>query len=349
MIIDINQHWLPGNLFTDKALLDSWIRSVPRAYDTYAYLSKIPGTNEPEIIVEQPKGFQSLNFGPNHVGSAQQHLDGMKATGVDKAILRVPCWAEWLTLEQCRYVNDELAKLIKQYPDKFMSLAVVPPWGDDECLYEADRCIKELGCIGVQLQAHYGTLYLDTPEFKPYMKKINDLNVPCCVHHTTLPAFYEDFHIKNDSLRRLYARCAAQMLAVSRELFSGMFDEFPNLKFIHSMLGGGYFAYANMLVPQKSAVKEEMERFNPAFSQKVLSYLQRNMFFDITHAPIWGKIQLEAAIKTMGADHVLFGSSFPLRNEWLFKGVDFVKNLDISEEDKALVLGKNAQKLFNIQ
>ncbi|CUH95125.1 hypothetical protein P22_1194 [Propionispora sp. 2/2-37] len=126
-----------------------------------------------------------------------------------------------------------------------------------------------------------------------------------------------------------------------------MFEEFPNLKFIHSMLGGAFYAFVNILLPNVSQTGEVIERFKTD-SDKFRKYLKNNLFFDITHAAPWGKEQLECAIKVFGADHVLFGSSYPVRREWLIKGVDFVNSLDINEKDKALVLGGNAQRLFQI-
>jgi len=52
------------------------------------------------------------------------------------------------------------------------------------------------------------------------------------------------------------------MTLLGRLLFSGFFDEFPNLKFIHTMLGGGFFAYADLLIPQRSKASGELERFD---------------------------------------------------------------------------------------
>jgi predicted TIM-barrel fold metal-dependent hydrolase len=63
---------------------------------------------------------------------------------------------------------------------------------------------------------------------------------------------------------------------------------------------------------------------------------------------VWGKAQIECAVKVLGADHVLFGGSYPVRREWLLKGVDFVQSLDVGEEEKAMVLGENAIKIFNL-
>ena len=58
-------------------------------------------------------------------------------------------------------------------------------------------------------------------------------------------------------------------------------------------------------------------------------YLKNNLFFDMSGALWWGKYQLECAIKTLGADHILFGSSYPVRRELMLKGVEFIKKLDI--------------------
>jgi len=345
MLIDDNMHWLPENLFKDKSLRDSFINCVPYAYGEYAKVAAIPGTKLEQIVIEKPQGYENLNYAENQYDSKTQITD-MDEAGVDIAILRIPCWQEWLPLDMCKAVNDGLAEHVKQHPNRFRAVAVVPPWGTKECLKEVERCIKELGFCGIQLAAHYGNLYLDDEAFEPYFKKLNELRVPMVVHHTPLPVDYRSI-INYANLRRLYGRCIDQGTAVGRELFSGMFEKFPNLRLIHTMLGGGFFAFVNLLVPMKSGVKEEMERLDMT-AGKVRGYLERNIYFDISHAPPWGKPQLECAIKVLGADHILYGGSYPLRREWFLKGAEYVRSLQISEEEKSLILGGNAARLFNI-
>lgn len=345
MIIDANMHWLPENLFKDKSLRDSFINCVPCAYGEYARVAAIPGTELEQIIIEKPQGYENLNYAENQYDSNTQ-LKDMDEAGVNIAILRIPCWQEWLTLDMCKIVNNALAKHAKRYPGRFLALAVVPPWGTNECLKEVEHCIKELGFSGVQLAAHYGKLYLDKAEFRPYFEKLNRLGVPVVVHHTPLPVDYSSL-IKYTNLRRQYGRCVDQATAVGRELFSGMFEDLPNLKLIHSMLGGGFFAYANMLAPRKVGVKEELERFDIA--DKVNNYLERNIYFDMSGALQWGKAQLECAVNVLGANHILYGSSYPLRREWFLKGIEFVRSLQISQAEKSLILGNNAAKLFKIK
>jgi predicted TIM-barrel fold metal-dependent hydrolase len=51
----------------------------------------------------------------------------------------------------------------------------------------------------------------------------------------------------------------------------------------------------------------------------------------------------------MGADRLLFGCSYPVRIEWLIHGVEFVNSLNVSDEEKKLMLGVDAQKPFKIR
>ena len=53
-------------------------------------------------------------------------------------------------------------------------------------------------------------------------------------------------------------------------------------------------------------------------------------------------------MKTLGADHILYGSSYPVKMVWMTGGPGFVKELDICEEDKELILNGNAQRIYRL-
>lgn len=346
-VIDANMHWLPETLFSDQRLLDAFIGSAPREYGTYAKVMQIPGQALREIVIEQPKGCEVLNYAEDQY-SLHGQLDDMDKAGIDRAILRLPCWQEWLDLDTCKLVNDGLAQHLKRSPGRFAALAVAPPWGTKQSCYEVERCIKDLGFSGVLMACHYGNLYLDDEAFKPYLRFLNDLGVPVVVHHTPLPVEYESI-LSYTNQRRQYGRCVAQATAVGRELFSGMFDEFPNLTLIHSMLGGGFFAYVDMLFPHKSesaARHDEVDRFE-AQAERLRSKLRSNIFFDLSGAPQWGKAQLECAVKVLGGHNILYGGSYPIRRDWFLDGVSYIRSLDIAEQDIDAILGGNAARLFN--
>jgi len=345
VIIDINMHHLPEDLFTNEKVLNGFLSSAPRGFGEIATM----GTTESgkrQLILEKPKGYQNLNYVEGDY-SLEAKLKAMDENGVDKAILRVPVWQEWLPLEICKIVNDNAADMCKRSNGRIYATACVPPWGGKENIYELERCIKELGMVGVQLACHYGQLYLDDEAFKPYLKVINDLNVPVVVHHTPLPVHWQSIY-EFTNLRRELGRIMDQATAVGRELFSGMFDEFPNLKFIHTMFGGNWFANYNLLTPHKGKKQEAMLRLDVSEADRIKGYLQNNIYFDMTHPASWGKDQVECAIKVCGADHILFGSSFPVFYNWMSEGVEFVNNLDITEEERELITSGNAIRLFNL-
>jgi predicted TIM-barrel fold metal-dependent hydrolase len=246
----------------------------------------------------------------------------------------------------CKLVNDGVYEVVQEHPDRLRAVAIVPPWGDKGCLEEADRCINKLGFVGIEMAAHYGTLYLDDEAFRPYFRHLNEMGVPIVVHHTPLPVDYHSIY-KYTNVRRSIGRCIDQLTAVSLEMFGGLFDECPNLKLIHTMMGGGVFAFTNQIAPRKSTFKEEVQRFD-AKTADVRKYLQDNLFFGITTPTAWSKPQLECAIKELGADHVLYGSSYPVRIDWVLSGVEYVRGLDISEAEKELIFCGNAQRLFKI-
>lgn len=345
MIIDINLHWDPENFLEDETFLYECVRCIPRAYGEHVDIRDLPGTNKKEIIISRPKGYENLH---SDAIEAEDRITAMDKAKIDKGILRWPIWPEWVTLEVAKKANDAMAKTVRKHPDRLMGLAVVPPWNDKDCFYELDRCINDLGCVGVDIAAHYGTLYLDAEEFRPFFRKISQLNVPIVVHHTNLPVDWAHIY-EYVNLRRLFGRCIDQMTCVGRILFSGMLDEFPDLKFIHTMMAGGLFAFVDLITPKKSSIPGERERFDLAAAEKVRGYLQKNIYCDITHAPTWGTAQLECAVKVLGADHLLFGTSYPIRLEWFYKGPEYIQSLKITDKEKALILGENAKRLFNIK
>ena len=345
-VVDINIHHLPEDLFTNQKTLNGFLNSAPRGFGEIARVGTADDGKQ-QLILEKPAGYQNLNYVDGDY-SAEAKLAAMDDAGVDYGIMRVPVWQEWLDLETCKVVNDNAADIVKRSGGRLFSTACVPPWGGQENIDELKRCVEELGAVGVQVACHYGQLYLDDEVFKPYLKELNELNVPVIVHHTPLPVEWKSV-IDYTNLRREYGRIVDQGVAVGRELFSGMFDEFSDLRFIHTMFGGNWFANTALLTPHASNKKESLNRLDPTGGEKIKSYLENNIFYDMTHPHSWGKHQVEAALKINGADHFMFGSSFPVFRSWMGQGVDFVNNeLDITDEERALVLSGNAKRMFDL-
>ncbi|MDR1082673.1 MAG: amidohydrolase [Coriobacteriales bacterium] len=344
-IIDINIHHIPEDFFTNEKIRDGFLSTAPRSYGWVAEVFEMENGKK-QMNLEYPKGYSNLNYVEGDYSAASK-LAAMDDAGVDYGIMRVPVWQEWLRVETCKEVNDNAYKIVQESEGRLFSTACIPPWNFKENIYELERCVKELGAVGVQLACHYGQLYLDDEAFDPLLKVISDLDVPVVVHHTPLPPYPQSI-LDYTNLRRELGRITDQATAVGRELFSGIFDKYPNLKFIHTMFGGNWFANAEIMTPHVSPKKEAMQRLSTTGAKEIEAYLKNNIFFDMTHPHSWGKAQVECAVKVCGADHLLFGSSWPVFYGWMSQGIECVKSLDVTEEERALMFYNNAKSMFNL-
>lgn len=344
MVIDANMYWLPEEIFTNDELRQKFLASIPADSDIYGYETTSERDGLKQIVIEKPKGFQNLNYAQGDY-TLEKQLADMDKAGVEKAVLKLPGCQEWLSLDLCRRFNDGMTDHVRQSGGRMTALAVVPPCGTVESLAELERCVTELGMHGVQVASHYGTRYLDDIAFAPFFGRLNEIGLTVYVHHSPLPAQYDSL-LDYNNLRRQYGRCVDQTTAVGRELFSDFFDKYPRLKLVHSMLGGAFFAYANMMLPHAPKDNEKVGRFDAA-SDSLHGRIKKNLFFEMSQAQPWGKAQLECAVSVLGADHILFGTSYPVRPEWLLEGAAFVNLLNISDAEKDLILFKNAETLYH--
>lgn len=332
-------YWLPQELFTNQIVKNQFIRSIPKNYGIGFSES---GTLENQtMVIERPVGYPSLNYSQNDY-ELDKMIQAMDKHGIEKGLLKLPGCQEWLTLELCKVFNECAYEFIKASNGRLKALAVVPPIADEDTISELKRAIYEFGFEGIQLTSHYGDNYLDHDQFRPFFKIINEMNVPVYVHHTPVPVEHNSIYEYNN-LRRSLGRSIEQNIAIGREIFSDMFETLPNLKFIHSMLGGSFYAFVSQLLPNSKS----NDRFDNQ-SEKYRGYLNNNIYFELSHSQPWGKEQLECAVKVLGADKIIYGSSYPVNNEWFSKGSEFVENLNISDKDKEQILCKNAQNIYNI-
>lgn len=346
MVIDANLYWIPEELFTDDVLQKKFLDCIPAHYGWHASVQKVEGTDKKQFIIEKPEGYANLNYLQGDY-KLDKELEDMDRSGVDRAVMKLPGCQEWLTLDLCRYFNDKAAEHASKSEGRLTPLAVVPPYADPENLKELERCRKELGMKTVQLSAHYGDSYLDDEKFEPFFGKLNELHMNAYVHHTPVPVEYKTFCTYNN-VRRSYGRIVDQGLAVSRELYSGLFSRYPHVHLAHSMMGGAYYAIRDMMLPHGPGKEENVARFQYD-SGDIEKQLRNNITFEMSHAQPWGKSGLEYAVSVVGADHIIYGSSYPVRMDWMTGGPAFIRALNISEEEKDRILYRNAVEFYQLE
>ncbi len=75
-------------------------------------------------------------------------------------------------------------------------------------------------------------------------------------------------------------------------------------------------------------------------------FVFENLYFDISTYQVTSDKRVLKAIKYFGADKIIMGSDTPYGKNNLQKNIDRIKNMDITKNEKKLILGENMKKLL---
>jgi predicted TIM-barrel fold metal-dependent hydrolase len=193
-----------------------------------------------------------------------------------------------------RAMNDTTAALVRAYPDRLIGLAVINPLGTAADLSELRRAMVALGLRGVVIGTSYRGETIDAPAAQPFLAMVQALDVPLVMHPTAENAW----KLPRDYALDLLVGVPTDLTLVATKLIiSGKLDAFPRLRILLPHLGGGLLALLGWLEAQ--AAPE-----NP----RPLT-LARRFYVDAATAT---PALLALALATLGSDHVLFGSDWPL-------------------------------------
>ena len=159
------------------------------------YLEYLTGRNSlPDGVLRDGTYFVSCTGGYLHASpimhaDVDQKLRDMDDLGIGMSILShgMPgpeLLGGQLADDWATRINDHLAEVIQSYPGKFQAWATLG-WGSAErTIMEIDRCVNQLGFKGVYLFSNINQKTLDSKEFWPVYKHIEDLGIPMDMHPT---------------------------------------------------------------------------------------------------------------------------------------------------------------------
>lgn len=276
-------------------------------------------------------------------GDIQGQLKIMDEAGISSAVLSYPTSDAHLKLGSISLVahiyNDNVAKILKAYPKRFIGAAVLPVDNSIDMAEELKRATGELGFKAISLASSYNGIYLDDKMFLPIYKEAEEKNIPIFVHSQIVnPIGFE--RVKDPLLTPVVEYVFDTTISIGKLLMSDILRQYPKVKFVFAHFGGA-ICY---LKQRFDATYQMLRGMNFVKDLQALpSEYFKNIYVDTSGDTT--KANFLLALELVGPKHILWGSDWPAKKD-VSGGIKAVNDLDISQEDKQNILGYNLTKLL---
>ena len=261
------------------------------------------------------------------------------------------------TPEIARIANDGLAELCQRYPARFPAfIASMPMNNVPACLAEIERAITTLGARGIQIFTNVLGTPLSAPALRPIFQAMARHDLPVWIHPIRGPNFpdYSTETVSEDEVWFTFGWPYETTAAVTRLIYSGIYDELPGLKIITHHMGGMIPYYAGKIELGFSQIFFGATTRNPLAERRGLK-LKPIEYYKMLYADT--ALNGAVAATRCGHDffatpHCLFATDAPFdaeRGRALIAGtIAAVKALEISAPEQARVLAGNARALLKL-
>ena len=259
-----------------------------------------------------------------------------------------------VALELARVLNDEMAELVRTYPDRFVAAVACLPMNDmDAALKEADRAIRDLRFRGVLIYTPINDKPLDSPEFMPLYEKMSLYDLPLLIHPMRNPD-YPDYRTENAARYKtasLFGWPYETTIAMTRLIFSGVLEKWPNLKFVTHHCGA-MVPYFSERIKQFYDI-DEMRRGEKYFQGLTKAPVDYYRMFYADTALYGNAPALMCGHDFFGPERLLFGIDMPLGDlEFGMRNyrqtINAIDAMAISEEAKKMLYVENARRVYRL-
>src|SRR5580693_4348331 len=258
--------------------------------------------------------------------------------------------------EVARIANDGLAELVRKYPDRFIAFcASLPMNNPEEAVKEMDRAVSQLGARGIQIYTNVNGKPLDCAEFEPVFAEAarRDLAI---LMHPTRGADFPDYKTETRSKFEIWWTFGwpyETSVAMSRLVFSGLFDRHPKIKIITHHMGA-------MIPYFEGRVGYGWDQLGTRTSETDYTSFLRNMkkrpidYFRMFYADtaLFGALAgTRCGLEFFGVDHVLFASDAPFEPSpglYARETIRVLESLGLTAAEKDQIYSGNAERLLRL-
>jgi aminocarboxymuconate-semialdehyde decarboxylase len=241
--------------------------------------------------------------------------------------------------ELARAVNERLAEIVAQHPDRFVALGTVPLQDASLAVSELNHAVKNLGLRGVEINPSVKGMDLTDAKLglDKFFAAAQALDVVIFMHPI---GFTHGERLVDHYFSNIIGNPLETTVATSHLIFDGVLERHPKLKIVLPHAGGylaHYWARMDHAYKARPDTRGQMKR-------KPSSYLEKFYFDTIT----FDHGMLAHLIARFGADHVLLGTDYPY-DMGMERPVEFIDGVrGLSKAEAAAIQGGNAARLLKI-
>jgi len=329
--IDIHAHLMPQCLWRTVATGSDWYGTRYERGDGLGFAA----TQGKRSRIATPK----VRFTP------EERLADMDAQGVDVQVVSIHMPLVSYHLEPAegrrlaRDVNDEIAAMTRQWPQRFAGLATLPAQDVGAAIDELERAVRVLGLKGAELDTAVNGDNWDEPRFLPLFKAAEAMGAVLFFHpqpqHNFLLQRTERYGLANS-----LGVIVEDTLIVAILIFGGILDACPDLK-VCIAHGGGVACFGMGRLDRGWQVRPEAREHTP----RPPSAYQRRLHYDCV---VGSEAALRLLIDSVGVDRVVLGSDWPFV-KWDPSPVAWVQGLEsLTREEKDGILWRNVTTLLGL-
>ena len=275
----------------------------------------------------------------------EERLADMDAQGVDVQVVSIhtPLFGYHLDAAEgralAREVNDEIAQMTKQWPQRFAGLATLPVQDVTAAVDELERAVTVLGLKGAELDTLVNGDNWDEPRFVPLFKAAEAMGAVLFFH----PQPQHNFMMARTTRYGLFNSLGViveDAIVVAILIWGGVLDACPDLK-VCVAHGGGPACLAMGRLDRGWQGMPTAQRKLPAPP----STYQRRLYYDTV---VGSEEALRFLLDQVGADRVVLGSDWPFV-PWHPSPVTWLQGLTrVTPEEKEQILWRNLSGLLKL-
>ncbi|MBI3048945.1 MAG: amidohydrolase family protein [Acidobacteria bacterium] len=264
--------------------------------------------------------------------------------GIDVQVLSINGFWWWEVKDRgladriVRAQNEGLARFVAQYPDRFVAMASTSLQFPDLAAQQLEDGVKRLGLRAAAIGGHVGGEDLSLPKFDPFWAKAAELGVVVFMHPGGADNIVREGALRDrGDLGNIIGNPLETTYFLSRLIFDGTFDRFPNLRVGAAHAGG----YLPSYVMRTEVACDVRTNANCANRKRPKEYLRSQVWVDTM---VFSDEGLRHLVNEMGPSQIVYGTDNPLN--WPVT-VDLVLDASwLSNADKEAILGGNLTKLL---